>query len=626
MTNVNANTSSLIASLAVQPGQLGDVAVPAAAGDSSFKALLSIGLDEAPADVAERDEATKEDSQRNQNEAAPAYAVAAYVPVANSLQPDSMFGQAKATAQVDASAEVSEPAAPVSSPAAEMPNVSDRPSESSAKTSSSGEPASPAENTGVAAGGETAERPEDVPVSTSENDTLRAAIADQLGNIGQLLESLIQIMSGGAVVSSSAQVTAQGATDLNANAASLVAGAEIDPAAQRELLKNVVAVVRDLKQALLHVAAEGGGIVVQQQEVSVTQVQVSVSAQQQIGLPEDVTALLDKLNGLLAQLMPSLTVAADSTALTVADNAQLAQLKTDLKNGIATIRTQLEQLSVQNETVYASAFSRFQAQLGVQKAKTDKDASPQGDALLKEMLAIMAKVPVSDKEAVSAASATVAATAATPSVQADKPQLQITTAPFVIAAASATTDGNANAGGQQGGNSQQQVPVNGIAASGATQSSSSSDGTFARAMALNAGRPVPEQVAVHVKMAAANGDSKITIQLDPEDLGKLDIKLNVKADGKTGIVITADNANALNLLQRDAQNLLRALNDAGLQADGSSLSFNLRGDQQNGQQQGNQQMAQNYQNAQPADEDAVLMQAVTRQYTLNLNDGLDITI
>jgi len=137
---------------------------------------------------------------------------------------------------------------------------------------------------------------------------------------------------------------------------------------------------------------------------------------------------------------------------------------------------------------------------------------------------------------------------------------------------------------------------------------------------------VPEQVAFHIKTAANDGSSKITIQLDPEDLGKVDIKLSVKADGKTGIVITADNSNTLNLLQRDSQNLLRALSDAGLQADSGSLSFNLRGDQQQGGQQGNSQMAGNYQKAQPDEDDDVMIQAVSRQYVLNLNDGLDITI
>ena len=42
-------------------------------------------------------------------------------------------------------------------------------------------------------------------------------------------------------------------------------------------------------------------------------------------------------------------------------------------------------------------------------------------------------------------------------------------------------------------------------------------------------------------------------------------------------VITADRADTLDLLQRDARILQNALQDAGLQADGNSLSFELKG-------------------------------------------------
>ena len=42
----------------------------------------------------------------------------------------------------------------------------------------------------------------------------------------------------------------------------------------------------------------------------------------------------------------------------------------------------------------------------------------------------------------------------------------------------------------------------------------------------------------------------------------------------------------MDLLQRDARDLERALQDAGLRADSGSLSFNLRGDGRNGAQNG----------------------------------------
>ena len=95
--------------------------------------------------------------------------------------------------------------------------------------------------------------------------------------------------------------------------------------------------------------------------------------------------------------------------------------------------------------------------------------------------------------------------------------------------------------------------------------------------------PVVEQVLVHMKSALHDGSSHINIQLEPEELGRIDVRLHVDHDGKTGAVITADNKDTLALLQRDTRGLQQALEGAGLKTDAGSLSFNLRGD--NPQQQ-----------------------------------------
>jgi flagellar hook-length control protein FliK len=70
----------------------------------------------------------------------------------------------------------------------------------------------------------------------------------------------------------------------------------------------------------------------------------------------------------------------------------------------------------------------------------------------------------------------------------------------------------------------------------------------------------------------------VTIQLRPEELGRIEIKLEMSQDGKVRAAITADNPATLELLQRDARGLERALQDAGLRADASNLEFNLRGE------------------------------------------------
>jgi flagellar hook-length control protein FliK len=96
--------------------------------------------------------------------------------------------------------------------------------------------------------------------------------------------------------------------------------------------------------------------------------------------------------------------------------------------------------------------------------------------------------------------------------------------------------------------------------------------------------PVFEQVAFSIRQAAKSGIDHIQIQLQPADLGAIQVKLNVSHEGRVEMVVSADRSDTLNLLQQDSGNLAQALRDAGLQADSSSLSFNLRGGHQSQQQ------------------------------------------
>jgi flagellar hook-length control protein FliK len=97
---------------------------------------------------------------------------------------------------------------------------------------------------------------------------------------------------------------------------------------------------------------------------------------------------------------------------------------------------------------------------------------------------------------------------------------------------------------------------------------------------------VAEQVAVSLRQAVNTGSDHIQIQLQPADLGAVEVKLSINHDGRVTVVVSADRSDTLNLLQQDAGSLAQALRDAGLQADSSNLSFNLRGGYQFNQQQG----------------------------------------
>ena len=88
-------------------------------------------------------------------------------------------------------------------------------------------------------------------------------------------------------------------------------------------------------------------------------------------------------------------------------------------------------------------------------------------------------------------------------------------------------------------------------------------------------KAVMDQITVNISRAVQAGLDKINIQLQPESLGKVDVSLEMAKDGKVSAVIHADNKDTLELLSRDAKELTKALQEAGLQLDESDIEFNL---------------------------------------------------
>lgn len=98
--------------------------------------------------------------------------------------------------------------------------------------------------------------------------------------------------------------------------------------------------------------------------------------------------------------------------------------------------------------------------------------------------------------------------------------------------------------------------------------------------ALPTPRPPPasptEQVAVNIAKAIGAGADKINIRLHPATLGRVEVSLEIAKDGLLTATVTADRPETLELLQRDARGLERALQDAGLRTNSDSLNFSLR--------------------------------------------------
>jgi flagellar hook-length control protein FliK len=95
--------------------------------------------------------------------------------------------------------------------------------------------------------------------------------------------------------------------------------------------------------------------------------------------------------------------------------------------------------------------------------------------------------------------------------------------------------------------------------------------------------PVAEQVSVGLFKAATAGANNITIQMHPDNLGRVGVNLNISHDGTVVASISADRSDTLMMLQRDSQSLQQALQDAGLKADVGSFNFSLSGDSKGGQ-------------------------------------------
>lgn len=135
---------------------------------------------------------------------------------------------------------------------------------------------------------------------------------------------------------------------------------------------------------------------------------------------------------------------------------------------------------------------------------------------------------------------------------------------------------------------------------------------------------IADQVAVNIQRAAGQGMDRINIQLRPQELGRIDVKMEMTHDGRMTAVISAEKPETLEMLRSDARNLIQTLNDAGLQTDADSLNFSLQGQDGADQQQfaGNGRGSGNSNNEEFSLEDAPMLSDDSPL----LGDGEDVTL
>jgi flagellar hook-length control protein FliK len=145
-----------------------------------------------------------------------------------------------------------------------------------------------------------------------------------------------------------------------------------------------------------------------------------------------------------------------------------------------------------------------------------------------------------------------------------------------VAETAAALTGSSNSGVPATGTFQAQLQ---------STAAASPTGSFSVTAATSA--PVPlSGLAVEIAASANSGKSRFEIRLDPADLGRIDVRIDVDRNGQVTSHLTVEKPETLSMLRQDAPQLQRALDDAGLRTGNGGLQFSLRDQSSSGQDNG----------------------------------------
>ena len=187
----------------------------------------------------------------------------------------------------------------------------------------------------------------------------------------------------------------------------------------------------------------------------------------------------------------------------------------------------------------------------------------------------------------------------------------------VTAAAHTPTD-SSDAGVQATGTIQPQLP--------AVAATATLPGPLSVTPAMNAAVPLGG-LALEIAVSARNGKSRFEIRLDPADLGRIDVRIDVDRNGQVTSHLTVEKPETLSMLRQDAPQLQRQLDDAGFKTGNGGLQFSLRDQPSSGQNNGNE-TGRNAQRLVISDEDTIPAAVAGRTYgrMLGSSSGVDIRV
>ena len=152
-----------------------------------------------------------------------------------------------------------------------------------------------------------------------------------------------------------------------------------------------------------------------------------------------------------------------------------------------------------------------------------------------------------------------------------------------------------------------------------------STGSLSVTAATNAAVPL-SGLAVEIAVSARSGKSRFEIRLDPADLGRIDVRIDVDRNGRVTSHLTVEKPETLSMLRQDAPQLQRTLDDAGLKTGNGGLQFSLR-DQSSSGRDGDE-TGRNAQRLVISDDETIPAAIAGRTYgrVLGSSSGVDIRV
>jgi hypothetical protein len=345
-----------------------------------------------------------------------------------------------------------------------------------------------------------------------------------------------------------------------------------------------------------------------------------------------------------------LTIAAAGLAASASTAAQIVGTKTDTATpGDKSAKTASAKVDADTSATLADAATGATAEVtadakpngglipvnpGTPKASFQAVAAAQGQSDVSNIGQDTGKANAAPTQAPGTATANAAVHPQGPKPQADeaatetKPGAADRTPDAIPAAPAAQAHANAQAAFNSTDSSAQAASAVQAPLTQTTSTASASTATLTATAASATAVPI-NGVPVEIAAAIRSGKSRFDISLDPAELGRIDVRINVDRAGNVTSHLTVEKPETLQMLRQDAPQLQRALDDAGLKTGSNGLSFSLRDQNSSGQNSGqNNDNGGNARRLIISEDDTVAAAPVGRSYgrTYGPSSGVDIRV